>query len=162
MPNTNAPMTSDGPIGAIAPPKPGTSAATGTITSAGDRDQQQRAEQAAGLAADQKAAPRGGERELGLEEGGAEREAEDEQRRRGGLPVERNQRDQHRGAEHGGDQERPVEPRQCGGRCQRRGAHRKIRSAYDPKPSVFFRSSHLVRAEASGRLGSEVHSTIEP
>src|SRR6185295_10630030 len=33
---------------------------------------------------------------------------------------------------------------------------------YDPKPSVFFRSSHLVRAEASGRLASEVQSTIEP
>src|ERR1043165_3430364 len=32
MPNTKAPMTSDGPIGAIAPPNPGTSAATGTIT----------------------------------------------------------------------------------------------------------------------------------
>src|ERR1043166_1965185 len=32
MPNTKAPITSDGPIGAIAPPKPGTSAATGTIT----------------------------------------------------------------------------------------------------------------------------------
>src|SRR5262249_22506312 len=33
---------------------------------------------------------------------------------------------------------------------------------YDPKPSVFFRSSHLVRAEASGRLESDVQSTIEP
>src|SRR5438874_1656362 len=32
MPNTKAPTASDGPIGAIAPPKPGTSAATGTIT----------------------------------------------------------------------------------------------------------------------------------
>src|SRR5438034_3429838 len=34
MPNTKAPTTSDGPIGAIAPPKPGTKAATGTITQA--------------------------------------------------------------------------------------------------------------------------------
>ena len=33
---------------------------------------------------------------------------------------------------------------------------------YEPKPSFFFRSSHLVRAEASGRLASEVQSTIEP
>src|ERR1043165_701528 len=32
MPNTNAPITSEGPIGAIAPPKPCTSAATGTTT----------------------------------------------------------------------------------------------------------------------------------
>src|SRR5215204_4997349 len=34
MPNTKAPMTSDGPIGAMVPPKPGTSEATGTITPA--------------------------------------------------------------------------------------------------------------------------------
>ena len=132
----------------------------------GDRDQQQRAEQAAGLALHQEAAPRGGERELGLEEGDAEREAEHDQRGRGRLPVERDQRDQHGGAEHGGDQERPVEPRQAGGRSfKRRGSSCGCRQAngdYEPKPSVFFRSSHLVRAEASGRLASEVQSTIEP
>src|SRR5712691_5708255 len=34
MPNTKAPMRSEGPSGAIAPPKPGTSAATGTMTAA--------------------------------------------------------------------------------------------------------------------------------
>src|SRR6266700_792491 len=34
MPNTKAPTMSDGPIGAIAPPKPGTKAATGTMTHA--------------------------------------------------------------------------------------------------------------------------------
>ena len=33
---------------------------------------------------------------------------------------------------------------------------------YEPSPSFFFRSSHLVRAEAMGRLGLLVHSTIEP
>jgi hypothetical protein len=34
MPNTKAPMTSDGPSGAIAPPKPPPNAATGTMTTA--------------------------------------------------------------------------------------------------------------------------------
>src|SRR5262245_55717249 len=34
MPNTNAPMTSEGPSGAMAPPNPGTSAATGTTATA--------------------------------------------------------------------------------------------------------------------------------
>ena len=34
MPNTKAPIKSDGPSGAMAPPKPGTSAATGTMAAA--------------------------------------------------------------------------------------------------------------------------------
>ena len=35
-------------------------------------------------------------------------------------------------------------------------------TVYEPSPSAFFRSSHLVRADATGRFGSAVHSTIEP
>ena len=76
-----------------------------------NRDQQQRGEQPARLAAHEEAAPCGRERELGLEECRAEREAENEQRGRSRLSVERDQRDQHGRRQHGGDQERPVEPR---------------------------------------------------
>src|SRR5664279_2805049 len=36
------------------------------------------------------------------------------------------------------------------------------RSDYDPRPSFFFKSSHLVRADSIGRLALLVHSTIEP
>ena len=35
-------------------------------------------------------------------------------------------------------------------------------SDQEPKPSFFFRSSHLVRADSIGRLALLVHSTIEP
>ena len=48
----------------------------------GDRDQQQAAEQAVGLAAHDQTPPRGGEAELGLEERDAEREAETPEARR--------------------------------------------------------------------------------
>ena len=68
MPNTKAPMTSDGPIGAIAPPKPGTSAATGTITTAATAISSSAPSKPAGLAAHEEAPPRRGEAELGLEE----------------------------------------------------------------------------------------------
>ena len=68
--------------------------------------------QAAGLAAHEKAAPRGRERELGFQERHAERKAAEDQCRGRKLPVERNQRDQHSGAEQRCDEEGPVEPRQ--------------------------------------------------
>ena len=174
MPNTKAPMTSEGPIGAMAPPKPGTSAATGTMAAGGDGDEQQAAEEPVGLAAHDQTPPRGGEAELGLEEDRAERKAEHQQRRGRRLAVDQDERDQHRERQHRGDQERPVETRQ---RAARRVGCAAIiefvatvldefpsrsQSAYEPRPSAFFRSSSRVREPATGRCGSAVHSTIEP
>ncbi len=109
MPNTKAPMISDGPMGAIAPPKPGTSAATGTMTSAATAISSSAASKSARLALDEEAPPRGREAELGFQERDAEREAADDQRGRGQLPVEHNQRDENGRPQHGRDEERPVE-----------------------------------------------------
>src|SRR5882724_9450193 len=110
MPKTNAPMISDGPIGAIAPPKPGTSAATGTMTVAATAI-------SSNAAINPPASPPTRKRRH------TERETADDQRSRRRLSVEPHQRDQNRGAEHRGDQERPVEPRQLRGRSERSPAH---------------------------------------
>ena len=91
-----------------------------------------------------------------------------EQRRSRRLAVDQHQRDEQRRRQHGGDQERPVETRRArrDGGLQQWRAHRVIvrcdaqlyepvpasSSAYEPKPSVFFRSSRRVRALATGRL----------
>ena len=56
--------------------------------------------------------PRRGEAEFGLEEHDAQRKAEHDQRGGGGLAVDQDQRNQHRGGQHRRDQERPVEARQ--------------------------------------------------
>ena len=49
---------SDGPIGAMAPPKPGTSAATGTMAAAAIAISEKATKEAVGLAAHDQASPR--------------------------------------------------------------------------------------------------------
>ena len=82
MPNTNAPMMSDGPSGAMAPPNFGSERGNRHDRERGDRNHDQSAEQAAGLPARQEAPPRCGVAELRLEERNAEAEAADDQRGR--------------------------------------------------------------------------------
>ena len=73
MPNTKAPISSDGPSGAMAPPKSGTSAATGTIASAAIAISSSPPSRPSASPARQKAPPRRGEAEFGFQEGDAER-----------------------------------------------------------------------------------------
>ena len=72
------------------------------------------AEEPAGLAAREKAPPRGGVAELGLEECDAEAEAAEDQRGRGWLAVEQHQRDQQRS---GGEREPEKQDGRCGRPC---------------------------------------------
>ena len=153
----------------MAPPKFCLSAATGTMTTAATAITIKPPMQAARLPAREEAPPRRGVAEFGFQEGDAEAEAAEDQRRRGRLAVEQHQCEQDRGG-------RQRETKEQAGRCRRRRAHRAhstlrwtwelLRMALpanqEPRPSFFFRSSHLVRADWSGREASVVHSTIEP
>ena len=74
-PKTNAPMTSEGPSGAIAPPYFGLSAATGTTTSAQITMTMKSADKTARVTARQETSPGGRVAELGLEKRDAKSEA---------------------------------------------------------------------------------------
>ena len=116
-----------------------------------DGDQQQAAEEAVGLAAHDQAPPRGGEAELGLEEHRAEREAEHQQRRRGRLAVDQHERDQHARAPaptaiRNGQSRRGARAATAGSvaamlMAVSRRVLRRSAAAYEPRPSVFLRSS---------------------
>ena len=109
MPKTNAPMTSEGPSGAIAPPYFGLSAATGTTTSAQIDNDDQTADQTTRVTARQETPPGGGVAEFGLEEGDAKAEAAKNQGRGRRLMIEQHQRDQDcRGAQRK-PEEKPVD-----------------------------------------------------
>ena len=82
-----------------------------------------------------------------------------------GCAVEQHQRDQDRG---GAERERQEQAIITIGRA-RVGAAKTCRRHWqlpvanqEPRPSAFFRSSHLVREDSIGRLALLVHSTIEP
>ena len=165
---------SDGPIGAIAPPKPGhqrrrparsTSAATAISSSAPSSPP---------------ASPRTRKRrhaavKLNSALRNATPSAKPSSDQRGRTPAGRRAATSatstaaaSTAAIRNGQSSRGNAPRR-GLRCQRCSwlySSAACRAAHEPKPSAFFRSSHLVRAEATGRLriGGPVdhRAVIEP
>ena len=130
-------------------------------------DHDQAAEQATGLAARQKSPPGRGETEFSLEKRDAESEAAEDQRGRRRLLIEQHKRDQDGGRAERKPEEKAVDTngRARIGRGQthaRHGNSWKLRADQDPRPRAFFRSSHFVREDSTGRLALLVHSTIEP
>ncbi len=113
MPNMKAPMISEGPSGAMAPPKFCRQRGDRHDRQRANRDHDQPAEQAARLPARQKAPPRRGVAEFGFQEGDAEAEAAEDQRGRPRLAVEQHQRDQDRGRDE-------RERQGTAGRCRMR------------------------------------------
>jgi len=79
-----------------------------------DGDDDQAADQTASFTACEKAPPRRGVAELGLEKGDAEAEAAENQRRGSRLAVEQNQRDEDRSGEDGDGNEEIIGARRCG------------------------------------------------
>ena len=162
MPKTKAPMTSEGPIGAIAPPKPGTSAATGTMTSdatavsssapsmppASPLTRKRRHAAVKENSVLRKAAPSAKPRITSAAEAGCPSSHVSTTSTAVPSTAASRNGQSSRGSSAPGASSVVVLMKSAGN--------------YDPKPSFFFRSSHLVRAEASGRLASEVQSTIEP
>ena len=132
-----------------------------------DGDHDQPADEAARLPAREEAPPRRGVAEFGFQEGDAEAEAAEDQRRRGGLAVEQHQRDQDRGGDQRETEEQAVD-------AERRRAHR-ARSMLPwtlELPRCLNRSGteaelllQIVPFGArgfNGRMALLVHSTIEP
>src|SRR5947209_2626169 len=164
MPKTKAPTTSDGPIGAIAPPKPGTSAATGTITIAATAISSSTASNPPASPFTRK------RRHAAVNENSAFRNATPSAKPRITSAAEAGCLSSATSAT---STAAPSTAAIRNGQSNRGNGDADDSSVvvvislagewdYDPKPSTFFRSSHLVRAEASGRLASEVQSTIEP
>ena len=162
MPNTNAPMTSEGPSGAIAPPKPGTRAATGTTATAATaisrkaptrppaspRTMNRRQAAVKLNSAAKNAMPSAKPSPIRAADAGCPSSSTSAHKRAAAaMAAERNSQSRRRaitGAEEGAS---TVPARAI---------------PHVPKPSAFFKSSHLVRCNSTGRRASAVHSTIEP
>jgi hypothetical protein len=165
MLNTNAPMTRDGPSGATAPPKPGTRAATGTITIAATAVSTR-------VAISLPASPRTRKRRYAA--------VKPNSARRKATPSVNPPRISAADAGCLSSATSPTSTAVDATAATRNGQSRfpagferasvsivvasiiAADGVYDPRPSTFIRSSHLVREDATGRCGSAVHSIIEP
>src|SRR5256885_10027160 len=163
MPNTNAPITSDGPIGAIAPPKPGTSAATGTMTV-----------EATAMSSNTDSSPPASpltrkRRHAAVNENSALRNATPSAKPRITSAAEASCPSSATSATSTAV---PSTAAIRNGQSSRGNEDADVSSVvvvinlagkdYDPRPSVVFRSSDLVPTEASGRVASAVQSTMDP
>ncbi len=168
MPNTKAPITSDGPIGAIEPPKPGTSAATGTMTPA-----------AMAISRRPPRKPSAWPRTISRRQDAVKLNSA----LRNTAPSAKPNISSAAAAGWPSTSTSATSTAVASTEATRNGQSRRgARAAtadevasvlimipdevrprrYEPNPSFFFRSSKRVRALATGRCGLAVHSTIEP
>ena len=105
--------SSDGPIGAMAPPKPGTSAATGTIAAAAMAMSRRPPRNPSAWPRTIRRRHEAVKLNSVLRNAAPSAKPNDQKRRGRRLAVDKNERDEHGERQHRSDQERPVETRRA-------------------------------------------------